>query len=276
MPTHVHAFTHPGLPWDTNCIHMPAPHSFPPAHPHKHTNRETGVVAHSLALIRSHHAAALPPHGPARRCPGVAHPGLPTQQHACLQGKPPRPCLTPTRSFSLSSPPPTHPLSRLLPPGKIKLGTHLYEGTHAGGGDGPGPHQRRGHWQGSLLVLFAGGQVGTSSFCLLSSSSSRAIQPTHPPTHGYSLHPRNSSYSSIHPPTHLLQLIHPPTHPPTSLQGIAKIESFDTTGLTCQIGAEVKGFDAKPYFKDKKATVRNDRVTLMGKWVGGWVGGWVV
>ncbi|GAB5030383.1 3-oxoacyl-(acyl-carrier-protein) synthase 2 [Nannochloropsis oceanica] len=46
--------------------------------------------------------------------------------------------------------------------------------------------------------------------------------------------------------------------------GIDKISGFDPSGLTCQIGAEVKGFDAKPYFKDKKSAVRNDRVTLMG------------
>ena len=35
--------------------------------------------------------------------------------------------------------------------------------------------------------------------------------------------------------------------------GIDKISGFDPSGLTCQIGAEVKGFDAKPYFKDKVA-----------------------
>lgn len=27
---------------------------------------------------------------------------------------------------------------------------------------------------------------------------------------------------------------------------------------------QVKGFDAKPFFTDKKASVRNDRVTLLG------------
>ena len=46
--------------------------------------------------------------------------------------------------------------------------------------------------------------------------------------------------------------------------GIDKITRFDTEGFGCQIGAEVKDFDPKPYFKDRKATVRNDRVTLMG------------
>lgn len=46
--------------------------------------------------------------------------------------------------------------------------------------------------------------------------------------------------------------------------GIDRISGFDPSGLTCQIGAEVKDFDAKPYFKDRKSAVRNDRVTLMG------------
>ena len=31
-----------------------------------------------------------------------------------------------------------------------------------------------------------------------------------------------------------------------------------------QIGAEIKDFDAVPYFKDRKSAVRNDRVTLLG------------
>jgi len=33
--------------------------------------------------------------------------------------------------------------------------------------------------------------------------------------------------------------------------GIDRISGFDPSELTCQIGAEVKNFDAKPYFKDK-------------------------
>lgn len=51
--------------------------------------------------------------------------------------------------------------------------------------------------------------------------------------------------------------------------GIDRISGFDPSGLTCQIGAEVKGFDAKPYFKDKVGEGREGREGREGGREGG-------
>ncbi|WP_309383251.1 beta-ketoacyl-ACP synthase II [Cerasicoccus frondis] len=41
--------------------------------------------------------------------------------------------------------------------------------------------------------------------------------------------------------------------------GIDKVSAFDASVYTCHIGAEVKGFEAAPYFNDPKDARRNDR-----------------
>lgn len=46
--------------------------------------------------------------------------------------------------------------------------------------------------------------------------------------------------------------------------GIDRISGFDPEPFACQIGAEIKGFDPKTYFKDKKSALRNDRYTQLG------------
>jgi 3-oxoacyl-[acyl-carrier-protein] synthase II len=43
------------------------------------------------------------------------------------------------------------------------------------------------------------------------------------------------------------------------VNGITRIESFDTSAYDCKIGGEVRGFDPKPYFKNPKDIRRTDR-----------------
>lgn len=47
------------------------------------------------------------------------------------------------------------------------------------------------------------------------------------------------------------------------VSGIGRIESFDTSAYDCRIGGEVRGFDAKPFFKNPKDVRRTDRFTQM-------------
>ena len=45
--------------------------------------------------------------------------------------------------------------------------------------------------------------------------------------------------------------------------GIAPIEGMDATDYACQIGGEVRGYDALPYFNNPKEGRRVDRLSLI-------------
>jgi len=48
------------------------------------------------------------------------------------------------------------------------------------------------------------------------------------------------------------------------VSGIHKIEAFDTAAYDCKIGGEVRGFDAKAFFKNPKDIRRTDRFAQLG------------